>query len=71
MDKKINLAYELLNEVARELATNYENDGVKKLDYNEEVTLIEIQNITLDIRALANISKSKKPIEERVKRYAR
>lgn len=71
MDKKINLAYELLNEVARELATNYENDGVKKLDYNEEVTLIEIQNITLDIRALANISKSKKPIEERIKRYAR
>ena len=71
MDKKINLAYELLNEVARELATNYENGGVKKLDYNEEVTLIEIQNITLDIRALANISKSKKPIEERVKRYAR
>lgn len=69
---KINKAHSLLVEVARELAENQDKD-YKDYFYEElgYQTICEIDNVAMDIRALAGISKSKKPIEERVRKYVK
>ena len=72
MMNKINEAHKLLCEVAKELAENQDKDYkgyfYQGLTYQ---TLCEIDNVAMDIRVLAGVSKSKYPKEERVKKYVK
>jgi hypothetical protein len=69
---KINEAYKILCEVAKEIANNPEKN------YKEEIlegigyqVICEIDNVCMDIRVMSGVSKSKRSKEERVKKYAR